>query len=48
MEKIRAFVEGLDSATDYTAVFIPGGHGAMLGLPEDAFARLAVRAMRES
>jgi len=26
---------GLDKASDYVAVFIPGGHGAMLGLPEN-------------
>ena len=24
-----------DSSDDYAAIFIPGGHGAMLGLPED-------------
>ena len=28
-------VEGLPSRTDTRAVYLPGGHGAMLGLPED-------------
>ncbi len=25
----------METATNYIAVFIPGGHGAMLGLPEN-------------
>ena len=28
-------VDTLDAANTYAAVFVPGGHGAMLGLPED-------------
>lgn len=26
--------DGLDASSDYIAVFIPGGHGALIGLPE--------------
>ncbi len=34
--KLHDFVEeSLDDADPYAAVFIPGGHGAMIGLPED-------------
>ena len=32
---LRTVVETLGSTAEYAAVFIPGGHGAMLGLPED-------------
>ncbi len=33
---LEAFVDGpMASADDYAAIFIPGGHGAMLGIPED-------------
>jgi len=34
--KLQDFVDNsLSKSTDYAAVFVPGGHGAMLGLPED-------------
>ena len=29
-------VAGLGTDSDYAAVFIPGGHGALIGLPEAA------------
>ena len=33
---LRVFVENsLDDDQSYAAVFVPGGHGAMLGIPED-------------
>ncbi|MGH1337046.1 MAG: glyoxalase III HchA [Aureispira sp.] len=33
---LQAIIEdGLDNNSPYYAIFIPGGHGAMLGLPED-------------
>ena len=35
-KSLKVFVEtSLDELTDYAAVYVPGGHGAMLGLPED-------------
>ena len=35
-KSLQAFVaNSLSEAGEYTAVFIPGGHGAMLGIPED-------------
>jgi molecular chaperone Hsp31 and glyoxalase 3 len=35
-KKLSDFVEtSLTEAADYSAVFVPGGHGAMLGIPED-------------
>lgn len=34
--KLSDFVQNsLNDSTDYVAIFIPGGHGAMLGLPEN-------------
>ena len=34
--KLSDFVQNsMNDSTDYVAVFIPGGHGAMLGLPEN-------------
>ncbi len=33
-EKLSDVVKGLNGDSDYTAVFIPGGHGALIGLPE--------------
>ncbi len=34
---LQEFVDGsLGDAESYAAVFVPGGHGAMLGIPEDA------------
>lgn len=33
---LKAFVsDGMKSEAEYVAVFLPGGHGAMLGLPEN-------------
>jgi len=38
-EKLSDVVKGLSGDSDYAAVFIPGGHGALIGLPEsDAMA----------
>ena len=35
-EVLAGFVENsIDENQSYAAVFIPGGHGAMLGIPED-------------
>jgi molecular chaperone Hsp31 and glyoxalase 3 len=35
-KKLQDFVDMSDAETEaFTAVFIPGGHGAMLGIPED-------------
>ncbi len=35
-KKLQEFVDHLSTnAASYAAVFIPGGHGAMLGIPED-------------
>lgn len=35
-EKLSDFVQNsMNDSTDYIAVFIPGGHGAMLGLPDN-------------
>ncbi|MCL7987297.1 DJ-1/PfpI family protein [Sphingobacterium sp. lm-10] len=35
-KSLKDFVAGdMKSETDYVAVFLPGGHGAMLGLPEN-------------
>ncbi|MFT5645890.1 MAG: molecular chaperone Hsp31 and glyoxalase 3 [Aureispira sp.] len=35
-QKLQNFVEtGLTDVASYAAVFVPGGHGAMLGIPED-------------
>lgn len=34
--KLNDFIESsLDNANSYAAVFVPGGHGAMIGIPED-------------
>lgn len=33
-EKLSDVVKGLNGDSDYAAVFIPGGHGALIGLPE--------------
>jgi molecular chaperone Hsp31 and glyoxalase 3 len=33
-EKLSDVVKGLSGDSDYAAVFIPGGHGALIGLPE--------------
>ena len=34
--KLQDFVDGeLDNDASYAAAFVPGGHGAMLGIPED-------------
>lgn len=33
-EKLSDILSSLDSSHDYAAVFIPGGHGALIGLPE--------------
>lgn len=32
--KLSEVVDGLDGDNEYAAVFIPGGHGALIGLPE--------------
>lgn len=32
----------------YTAVFVPGGHGAMLGLPENGIIFLSTQAFKSS
>ena len=35
-QRLRDVVEGFsDKAASYAAIFVPGGHGAMLGIPED-------------
>ncbi len=35
-KKLQAFVDhSLTDSASYAAVFVPGGHGAMLGIPED-------------
>jgi molecular chaperone Hsp31 and glyoxalase 3 len=35
-ESLKDFIEySLDKDKEYAAVFVPGGHGAMLGIPED-------------
>ncbi|WP_293916615.1 MULTISPECIES: glyoxalase III HchA [unclassified Sphingobacterium] len=35
-KSLQQFVaDGMQTSTEYVAVFIPGGHGAMLGLPEN-------------
>jgi molecular chaperone Hsp31 and glyoxalase 3 len=36
------------TSKDYAAVFIPGGHGAMLGLPEDEKVQKVLRWVREN
>lgn len=33
-KKLSEIVQRLDQNSDYVAVFIPGGHGALIGLPE--------------
>lgn len=33
-KKLSDVVKGLNGDSDYAAVFIPGGHGALIGLPE--------------
>lgn len=33
--KLSNITDSLDSDSDYIAIFIPGGHGALMGLPED-------------
>src|SRR5690606_13029612 len=33
-EKLCNVVKGLNGDSDYAAVFIPGGHGALIGLPD--------------
>lgn len=33
-EKLSDVVKGLNGDSDYAAVFIPGGHGALIGLPD--------------
>jgi molecular chaperone Hsp31 and glyoxalase 3 len=35
-------VAGLDAASDYAAVFIPGGHGALIGLPQSRAVKAAL------
>jgi molecular chaperone Hsp31 and glyoxalase 3 len=36
-KKLQSFIDNsLDQVDSYSAVFVPGGHGAMLGIPEDA------------
>lgn len=37
-----AVVAGLGADSDYAAVFIPGGHGALIGLPESAAVKAAL------
>ena len=32
---LASIVSKLDKSDDYAAVFVPGGHGAMLGIPDD-------------
>jgi molecular chaperone Hsp31 and glyoxalase 3 len=39
---------GLDDSSPYVAVFFPGGHGAMVGLPEDANVAALIRWSREA
>lgn len=34
--KLSDIADALDGDSDYAAVFIPGGHGALIGLPESA------------
>ena len=34
--KLADITDRLDADSDYVAVFIPGGHGALIGLPESA------------
>lgn len=35
-KKLQEFIDtSLDNTASYAAVFVPGGHGAMLGIPED-------------
>ncbi|MCO7488820.1 glyoxalase III HchA [Stenotrophomonas maltophilia] len=36
-------VAGLGADSDYAAVFIPGGHGALIGLPESAAVKAALQ-----
>lgn len=38
----------LDEASPYVAVFFPGGHGAMVGLPEDANVAALIRWSRDA
>lgn len=38
----------LDDASPYVAVFFPGGHGAMLGLPDDANVATLIRWTKET
>lgn len=35
-------VAGLDAASDYAALFIPGGHGALIGLPQSRAVKAAL------
>ncbi|PZQ46455.1 MAG: protein deglycase HchA [Rhodovulum sulfidophilum] len=47
-KKLSDVADGLDASSDYVAVFIPGGHGALIGLPEsEAVARVLGWAMAQ-
>lgn len=39
---------GLNEASPYVALFLPGGHGAMVGLPDDANAGALIRWIHDS
>lgn len=39
---LEEVVAGLDAASDYAAVFIPGGHGALIGLPQSRAVKAAL------
>ena len=39
---------GLDDASPYVALFLPGGHGAMVGLPDDEHVGALIRWVQES
>ncbi len=34
-KSLATFIKNPSSVADYAAIFVPGGHGAMLGIPED-------------
>ena len=42
-KKLADIVETLDADADYLGIFIPGGHGALIGLPESAAVDEALR-----
>ncbi len=45
-KKLSDIADALDADSDYVAVFIPGGHGALIGLPEsEAVAKVLAWAM---